>query len=240
MSLSAISGFAEGFAGARADRKAQEERKANSARQDRMMDLMEKNPQMFMGGGGGYGAMGAIDGPPQGESGGYGSASGGSGNAGGLFGLIDKTEGGGNYSTLFGHAQNGGRFNGVDVSKMTIGQLKQFASPNGEYGQWVKGQVGHVATPMGRHQIVGTTLFRNAEAMGLSDDTVFTPQLQDTMADRLARNRLAAGKTPAGKRAQLRAEWDGFRGVSDSALDSAIAQYEAQGQQVQPRAMGAF
>lgn len=240
MSLGALTSAISGFADTRKEMKLGKEREAAGERQDRMLSMMEQNPQMFMGGGGGaYQPMGAMEAQGGGDSGGLGRAASGGAQGGGLFGLIDKTEGGGNYSTLFGHSQNGGRFDGVDVSKMTLGQLKSFASPSGEYGQWVKGKVGRVATPMGRHQIVGTTLFNNAKAMGLSDDTIFTPQLQDTIANRLASNRLAAGKNPAGKRAQLRAEWEGFRNVSDEALDIAIAQFEAQGREIQPRGMGA-
>lgn len=128
----------------------------------------------------------------------------------GLTGLIDRTEGGGRYDTLFGHAQRpggGDPFDGIDVSSMTLGQLKQFSDPSGHYGQWVKQELaenGHrarVATPMGRHQIVGTTLRSTAEAMGLSDDTVFSPAVQDSMFQHLARQRLSAARSPAAKRA---------------------------------------
>lgn len=142
--------------------------------------------------------------------------------------LLDKHEGGGRYDTLFGHSQReGGRFAGVDVSNMTLGQLRQFTNVNGEYGQWVKGQVGRVATPMGRHQIVGTTLFNSAKALGLTDDTVFSPQVQDQIAAHLARQRLAASSSMSGKIAGLRAEWEGFKHVDDSALAAAIQQFEA-------------
>jgi hypothetical protein len=154
----------------------------------------------------------------------------------GLFGLIDKHEGGGNYSTLFSHSQrDGGRFANVDVSQMTIGELKQFASPSGQYGQWVKGELGRmghearVATPMGRHQIVGTTLRGAAAQMGLSDDTVFSPQVQDDMANHLARRRLAGVKTMDGKMRAMRAEWEGFKHVDDATLKSAIRDFEGRG-----------
>jgi len=71
-----------------------------------------------------------------------------------FLGVMDKHEGGGSYDTLFGHSQD--KF-GVKPSEMTLGQLYAFSDPSGEYGQWVKGQVGRVATPMGRYQFVGTT-----------------------------------------------------------------------------------
>jgi hypothetical protein len=163
-----------------------------------------------------------------------------------LFSLIDKTEGGGNYDTLFAHSQRGGRFDGVKVSEMTLNDLYGFSNPSGEYGQWVKGKLaesGHkprVATPMGRHQIVGSTLRTAAAQMGLSPETKFTPQTQDAMASHLAATRLASAKTPYAKRAALRAEWEGFKHVSDAALDKAIANFEASGMQMRPPRMGAM
>lgn len=153
-------------------------------------------------------------------------------NSGKLFDLIDKTEGGGNYDTLFGHSQrSGGRYSGVKVSEMTLGELYDFTDPNkpGGYGNWVGGQVGRFATPMGRYQIVGKTLRAVAQAMNLPPDTVFSPEIQDRMANYLASQRLAKGKTMAEKRSQLRAEWEGFKHVSNEDLDAAIRQFETSG-----------
>lgn len=142
--------------------------------------------------------------------------------------LVDKTEGGAAYDTLYGFSQRE-KFAGVDVSSMTIGELKSFSSPNGAYAQWVKGKVGRVATPMGRYQIVGSTLKQAAAEMGLPDDTVFNEQTQDAMFAHLARKRLSGPRTPEGKREALRAEWDGFKHVSDGELDAAIASFERGG-----------
>lgn len=229
MSVMGLAGFVEGFADARKAKKQQEQIDLQNQQQDRMLSIMEKNP-------------GAIYGLPMGDggqSGGYGTPGpGGGGASGGIFGLIDKTEGGGNYDTLYGHSQRGGRFDGVKVSDMTLGQLYDFSAPSGEYGQWVKGQVGRVATPMGRHQIVGTTLKATAEGMGLSPDTKFTPEVQDSMANYLARNRLAGLKSPAAKRAAMRSEWEGFKHVSDAALDAAILDFEANGMGLKPMGLG--
>jgi hypothetical protein len=95
--------------------------------------------------------------------------------------ILDRTEGGGDYSTLFGHSQKtGGRFSNVRVDTMTIGELKTFASPSGEYGQWVKENVGEntyagrnnlPSTPMGRYQFIGGTMAEVAKQMGLPDNT---------------------------------------------------------------------
>lgn len=235
--LVGLANFAGGFADSRRMIQEKKEREANAARQDAMLANLAKQGSMPVsydaGAGGAAGGMGLR---PGGTGTPGPSAAG--GPSGGLFDLIDKTEGGGNYDTLFGHSQNGGRFNGVKVSDMTLGQLYDFTNPSGEYGQWVKGQVGRVATPMGRHQIVGSTLRRTAEAMGLSPDTKFTPQMQDTMANYLARQRLVGAKSPVAKRAAMRAEWEGFKHVSDEALDAAIAHFEATGAGIPQRPMG--
>lgn len=235
-----LAGFAEGFANSAKMKKDNARADAENARQDRWLAILEKNPNLMNA------SMG-IPGMPDGGAGGYsgGAAEGGTGtpgqstagSTGGIFGLIDKTEGGGSYETLYGHSQNGGRFDGVNVTDMTLGQLYEFSDPNGDYGQWVKGQVGHVATPMGRHQIVGTTLRTAAKGMGLSPDTKFTPGVQDSIADYLATNRLKGLSSPAAKRAALRSEWEGFRGVSDAALDAAILEFEA-GKAMGPRPFG--
>ena len=108
---------------------------------------------------------------PQGGNTGYGSpaqSSDGGGNGATLVSLLRKHEGAGRADTLFGHSQRGGKFDGVDVSKMTLAQLREFSRPDGEYGQWVKSKVGRVATPMGFGQIVGTTMRNTAAAMGLA------------------------------------------------------------------------
>lgn len=140
--------------------------------------------------------------------------------------LVDRTEGGGGYDTLFGFSNRSGPFSGVDVSRMTIGQLKDFSSPSGQYGAWVKNKIGRVATPMGRYQIVGTTLRGLADEMGLSDDTVFDENTQDAMFDHLVQRRLSRASSPEAKLAGLRAEWEGFKHVSDAALLAAASEYE--------------
>lgn len=145
-----------------------------------------------------------------------------------LIGLIDKTEGGGNYNTLFGHSQRTGKaFAGTNITNMTIGQLKEFTSPSGRYGQWVKqnNPSGVVATPLGRYQFVGSTMTAVADKLGLSDDTLFTPEVQDMMFASYARDRLRGKETPAARRTALRNAWEGFRNVDDATLDTAITNF---------------
>ena len=231
MSLMGLAGFAEGFGQAKQKKNDRESYDRWVALQEagisRLgapppqggMDLSEGNS----GGGGSYGVS---------QPGGYGQpSSGGAGipGNGDFASLLAAKEGGGRYDTLFGHSQNGGRFAGVDVSRMTLDQVSEFARPDGEYGQWVKGKVGRVATPMGFGQIVGTTLRSTMKEMGLPGDTIFDAKTQTAMVNHLASKRIRGAKTQAAKRAGLRAEWEGFKNVSDAELDMAIAKFEAGG-----------
>lgn len=96
-------------------------------------------------------------------------------------GIFKGEDTNGNYDTLFAHSDRpGGPFEKTRVSQMTVDQAIQFASPSGQYGQWVQ-QHNHgvLATPMGAYQVVGSTLARAKEGLGLSGSEQMTPQLQD-------------------------------------------------------------
>jgi hypothetical protein len=147
---------------------------------------------------------------------------------------IDLTEGGGEYDTLFAYSNRAGKhFDGFNVSNMTIGEIKAFSDPSGEYGQWVKeqlrksGKKARVATPMGRYQFVGSTLKSLASEMGLDDNTVFSPEVQDDMFEYYLRKRIARGKTMDEKVTQVREAWEGFKSIPTATLQSLITQYEA-------------
>lgn len=139
--------------------------------------------------------------------------------------VLDKTEGGGGYDTLFGNAQKG-QFAGTDVSKMPISDVLAFTDPSGPYAQSVKSQIGRVATPVGRHQIVGTTLRNAVGALGLDPNTPFSPETQDKVALYLAKQRIASSDTPQGKIAALRNEWEGLRRVPDNQLLQVVSDIE--------------
>ncbi|MCZ4089326.1 hypothetical protein [Sinorhizobium psoraleae] len=142
-----------------------------------------------------------------------------------FLGAVDTTEGAGGYDTLYGHAQRG-KFAGTDVSAMPIRDVLAFTDPSGPYAQSVKSQIGRVATPVGRHQIVGTTL-RNAVAeLGLDPNATFDAATQDRIALHLAKNRVASADTMPGKIAALRSEWHGFRGVPDAQMAQIVADIE--------------
>jgi hypothetical protein len=145
-----------------------------------------------------------------------------------LQGMVDRQEGAGDYRTLFGFANRpGGAFAGIDITQMSIGQLVGWASRDGEYGRHQIARLGYLATPMGRYQVVGSTLARAAEEMGLTPDTLFSRSVQDQVFAHLARGRLSGPRSMEGKIAGLRAEWDGFRHVPDAELAAAIEQFEA-------------
>jgi hypothetical protein len=91
-------------------------------------------------------------------------------------------ESGGDYDALFGYSnREGGPFAGTKVTDMTIDEAIAFADPSGPYAQWVKGQIGRVATPMGGFQTVGTTLKDARDRGGFDGSQKMTPQMQDQL-----------------------------------------------------------
>jgi hypothetical protein len=89
-------------------------------------------------------------------------------------------ESGGDYDALYGYQnRSDGKFEGIKVSEMPIADVIKFTSPTGEYGQYVKGQVGRVATPVGAYQVVGSTLRGAVEALGLDPSQKFDKATQD-------------------------------------------------------------
>jgi len=138
------------------------------------------------------------------------------------------------YDTLYGNFERQETpFKGVQVSTMTLGELYDCSQPSGAYGQYVKPRLGKsteayrrglTSTPMGKYQIVGTTLRNAAKQMGLPDDTVFNKKTQDNIFLFLAQDAVSRGKTTQQKRANLRAVWEGFKYVDDKTMDRIIAE----------------
>ena len=91
-------------------------------------------------------------------------------------------ESGGDYSALFNYQNKpGGLFENTDVTRMTIGQLKDFTNPGGEYARYVKktNPEGVLSTPLGAYQVVGRTLKDAVKALNISDNEVFNQATQD-------------------------------------------------------------
>jgi hypothetical protein len=138
------------------------------------------------------------------------------------------------YDTLYGNFEaKDTPFKGYQVSTKTVGELIDFSQPSGEYGKYVKPRLGKqteayrkglTSTPMGKYQIVGTTLSNAVKAMGLPSDTVFDKKTQDDIFLYLARDAVSRGKGSSGKRANLRAVWEGFKYVDNATLDKVIGE----------------
>lgn len=146
---------------------------------------------------------------------------------GGFLPFVDRTEGGGRYDTLFAHAQRTDTpLRGVDITGKTIDELRQFSGPQGPYGQWSRQKLGYRATPMGRFQFVGTTMAEVADRMGLSGDTLFTPEVQNAMFENEVSRVLSSARSRPAQRQALRGVWEGFKNASDAELDRAIEQFQ--------------
>lgn len=140
---------------------------------------------------------------------------------------VDKTEGAGDYDTLFGHAQKNGPFAGTAISQMPIRDVLAFTDPSGPYAQYVKDKVGRVATPVGKYQTVGTTLRNAVGALGLDPNAPYDQATQDRVASYLARQRIASADTLPGKIQALRAEWQGFKNVPDAEMAQIVADLQS-------------
>lgn len=140
---------------------------------------------------------------------------------------VDRTEGAGDYDTLFGHAQKDGPFAGTSVSSMPIRDVLAFTDPSGPYAQYVKGKVGRVATPVGKYQTVGTTLRNAVGALGLDPNAPYDQATQDRVASYLARQRIASADTLPGKIQALRSEWEGFKNIPDAEMAQIVADLQS-------------
>lgn len=129
-------------------------------------------------------------------------------------------ESGGDYNALFDFSNRPGKpFSNVRLTDMTVDQALNFANPSGPYGQWVKGQIGRVATPMGGYQVVGTTLKAAKKGLGLSGNERMTEETQDRIGQWILQN-------------QGTDAWEGYRGPRNPAsvkppplADPAIADF---------------
>lgn len=95
---------------------------------------------------------------------------------------IFRGESRGDYDALFNYQNRpGGLFDDIKVSKMTVDEALDFASPRSGYGNYVKmvNPEGVYSTPMGAFQVVGDTLKMAKRGLGLRGDEIMTRQLQD-------------------------------------------------------------
>ena len=111
-------------------------------------------------------------------------------------------ESGGDYNALFGYSNRQGPFAGVRVSDMSVNDVMSFTDPRGPYAQWVKGQVGRIATPVGAYQVVGSTLRDAVKGLGLTGNERFDQATQDAIGHWIYQT-------------QGTGAWEGYRGPQD-------------------------
>ena len=98
-------------------------------------------------------------------------------------------ESGGDYNALFGYQNRpNGRFSDINLTSMPISDVIAFTDPSGPYAQYVKGQVGRVATPVGAYQVVGSTLRDAVNALGIDPNTTFNQATQDRIGQWILEN----------------------------------------------------
>lgn len=140
----------------------------------------------------------------------------------------------GSYDTLYGNFETGDTpFKGYQVSTKTVGELVEFSRPSGEYGKYVKPRLdkttdaykrGLTSTPMGKYQIIGTTLRKAIKDLNLPDNTIFNEKTQNDIFLYLAKDAVKRGQDNAGKRANLRSVWEGFKYINNAELDKVIGE----------------
>lgn len=95
----------------------------------------------------------------------------------------------GDYNALYDFQnEEGKRFEDTRLTDMSVDEALEFSKPSGEYGQWVKSEIGRIATPMGAYQVVGDTLRDAKKGLGLTGNERMTPELQDQIGEWIYKN----------------------------------------------------
>lgn len=164
-----------------------------------------------------------------------------------LLEIIDKRESGGDYGALYTFANRtpGSGFEDVDLTKMTVNEVLEFAKKRGvgSYANfvasklpenWSGDKVGQgeftpkrIATPMGRYQYTGTRLESVAKSAGLTGEELFTPELQDQLFNHDVAAILSKHDNMPDKVKALKGVWEGFIGVSNEQLVQAVEAFES-------------
>ena len=134
------------------------------------------------------------------------------------------------YSTIYGNSEKKDTpFKGVDVTKMTMGQVLDFVKLNGPFHKYNKSKYGENTTAIGKYQFVGATL-RDLnkrgvfKKLGIDENTLFDEDTQDKLSAYQAIHRIKdrSKGTFSSARKEMRNEWEGFKKVDDSKLDTII------------------
>lgn len=134
------------------------------------------------------------------------------------------------YSTIYGNSEKKDTpFKGVDVTKMTTGQVLDFVKLNGPFHKYNKSKYNQNTTAIGKYQFVGATL-RDLKKrgvfkkLGIDENTLFDEDTQDKLSAYQAIHRIKdrSKGTFSSARKEMRNEWEGFKKVDDSKLDTII------------------
>jgi hypothetical protein len=148
-----------------------------------------------------------------------------------LFRTALKEKEAGSYSTLFGDSEkNNTPFKGVDITTMPMSEVLDLVKFDGDFHKYNKARKKpQNTTAIGKYQFVGATL-RDLKKrgvfkkLGITDDTLFDESTQDALSEYQAIHRIRdrGDGTMSGARKEMRNEWEGFKKISDSRLDSII------------------
>ena len=108
-------------------------------------------------------------------------------------------------------------------------EVLEFVKLNGKFHKYNKKTFNKNTTAIGKYQFIGSTLRSLKERgvfdkLNISDDTLFDVNTQDKLSAYQAVHRLKdrAGLTYASARKEMRNEWEGFKKLTDTELDSII------------------
>lgn len=143
------------------------------------------------------------------------------------------------YDTLYANAESTETpFKGLKITTWTLGELIEFSRPSDAYGTWVKpllpedseaAQNNDTSTPMGKYQIVGTTLRKLVKQGKWDLNTLFNKETQDKLFLQLIKGEFEREKSNEGRRKALRKQFEGFRGdeITDEMIDKIIIELES-------------
>ena len=132
------------------------------------------------------------------------------------------------YDSLYGNSQRKDQpFSDIKITDMTLEEVLAFQDINGEYAAWVKknNPDNLKSTPVGRFQFVGKTLRPLVKELNLDLSQKFSAQLQDLLFEEHIKNCFEGISSIPKKREILKAQWQGFRKLSNPELDAIIKEY---------------
>jgi len=136
------------------------------------------------------------------------------------------------YAEQFDHKKGKSKFIGEKITKKTLRELVEFSRASSEYGKWVKPKLppdseaakkGLTSTPLGKFQIVGSTLRGLIDNYGWDLNTVFDKKTQDQMYLQLANEvmNVPFGSMPTQAQAnKLQGKFEGFKNITPSEMSN--------------------